>query len=121
MLEALFTSRVRVKLLTLFMTNITERFYGRDLAQRLGEHFNAVWQELRNLEEVGLVKAEEEARRKYYTVNTAFPLYPELRALVLKAQASTAAPPAAAAPARAPRPGKAEKPSAGEFIIGEVD
>jgi hypothetical protein len=101
------------------MTNITERFYGRDLAQRLGEHFNAVWQELRNLEEVGLVKSEEEARRKYYTVNTAFPLYPELRALVLKAQASTAAPPAAA-PARAPRPGKAEKPG-GEFIIGEVD
>jgi len=119
MLEALFASRVRVKLLTLFMTNISERFYGRELAQRLGEHFNAVWQELRNLEEIGLVKAEEETRRKYYVVNTAFPLYPELRALVLKAQASTAAP--VAAPAHAPRPGEAEKPKGAEFIIGEVD
>jgi predicted transcriptional regulator len=120
MLEALFSSRVRVKLLTLFMTNISERFYGRELAQRLGEHFNAVWQELRNLEAIGLVKSEEEARRKYYVVNTAFPLYAELRALVLKAQASTAAPPAAA-PARAPHPGQAEKPKGEEFIIGEVD
>ncbi|MBM3133720.1 MAG: winged helix-turn-helix transcriptional regulator [Chloroflexi bacterium] len=102
------------------MTNISERFYGRELAQRLGEHFNAVWQELRNLEEIGLVKAEEEARRKYYVVNTAFPLYPELRALILKAQASTAVSPAAA-PARPPRPGQAEKPKGAEFIIGEVD
>jgi hypothetical protein len=102
------------------MTNISERFYGRELAQRLGEHFNAVWQELRNLEAIGLVKSEEEARRKYYVVNTAFPLYAELRALVLKAQASTAAPPAAA-PASTPRPGKAEKPQGEEFIIGEVD
>jgi len=84
MLEALFTSKVRIKLLTLFFTHPEEHFYARELAQRIGEHYSAVWQELGNLERIGLLTSEQAANVKYYRVNPHFPIYAELRRIILK-------------------------------------
>jgi predicted nucleotidyltransferase len=84
MLQALFSSRVRVKLLTHFFSHPDERFYARELARHLEEHYNAVWQELGNLERLGLLASEQDANVKYYRLNPDFPLYPELKRIILK-------------------------------------
>jgi len=83
-LQALFSSRVRVELLTHFFTHPGERFYARGLAKQMGEHYNAVWQELGNLERLGLLIGEQDANIKYYRLNPDFPLYPELKRIILK-------------------------------------
>ena len=84
MLQALFSSRARVKLLTHFFLHPGERFYARGLARGLNEHYNAVWEELGNLERAGLLHSEREAGVKYYRLDPEFLLYPELKSIVLE-------------------------------------
>jgi predicted nucleotidyltransferase len=84
MLQHLFSSKVRVALLTHFFTHPDEPFYARELARWLGEHYNAAWRELRNLEAIGLLASEEHAGVKYYRLNPEFPIYEELKRIVLK-------------------------------------
>lgn len=84
MLERLFSSRVRVKLLTTFLTNPQSRFYTRELERLLGESPYAIQRELRRLESIGLLEAERQANIRYYWVNELFPIYPELRGIILK-------------------------------------
>jgi len=85
MLKQLFSSRVRVKLLTIFLTNPDARFYTRELSRLLEESPYAVQRELYRLESIGLLKAEHEANIKYYTVDKRCPIYPELKNIILKA------------------------------------
>jgi len=84
MLQALFSSKVRVKLLTRFFSHPEERFYARSLARQIEEHYNAVWQELNNLERIGLLTGERDANVKYYRLNPDFPIYEELKRIILK-------------------------------------
>lgn len=84
MLQALFSSKVRVKLLTHFFCRPGEQFYARSLARQVGEHYNAVWQELNNLEQVGLLTSERDASVKYYRLSPEFPIYEELKRIILK-------------------------------------
>ena len=84
MLQALFSSKVRVKLLTHFFSHPEEQFYARSLARQLKEHYNAVWQELNNLERVGLLVSEQDANVKYYRLSPDFPIYEELKRIILK-------------------------------------
>jgi len=84
MLQALFSSKVRVKLLTHFFSHPEERFYARSLARQIEEHYNAVWQELNNLERIGLLTSERDANVKYYRLSPDFPIYEELKRIILK-------------------------------------
>jgi len=84
MLQTLFSSRVRVKLLEVFMTNPSVKYHSRELARLTGERQNAVWRELRNLEEAGLLHSEMRGNRKEYSLSREYPVYPELRRLILK-------------------------------------
>ena len=84
MLQNLFSSNVRVALLTHFFTHPDEPFYARELARRLGTHYNAVWRELSNLETVGLLSSEQQASVKVYRLDPAFPIYEELKRIILK-------------------------------------
>jgi predicted nucleotidyltransferase len=84
MLEQLFSSRVRVKLLTTFLTNPDARFYTRQLERLLDGSPYAIQRELRRLEAIGLLEAQPEANIKYYAVNKDFPIYPELKNIILK-------------------------------------
>ena len=120
MLEKLFSSRVRVRLLDVFLSNPERRFYGRELERMTEEHQNAIWRELRNLSELGLLTDETEGRTKYYRVSPSFPLYPELRALLFKATGKRIE----RAPARSlSRTGipPTREPYRPEFIVGEND
>ncbi len=85
MLEALFSSRVRIKLLQLFLLSPGKRYHSRELARMTNERQNAIWRELRNLEQIGLLRSETHGNRKEYWVVSRFVLYPELRHLMLKA------------------------------------
>lgn len=83
-LERLFTSRVRVRLLTLFLTRPAEAFYIRQISRLTGETYSNVRQELLNLAQLGLVTSERRANAVYYRANTGHFLFPELKRLVLK-------------------------------------
>jgi predicted nucleotidyltransferase len=84
MLQSLFSSRVRVQILTHLFSHPDQAFYARSLAREIGEHYNAVWQELNNLEDLGLLLTEKSANVKYYRLNRSFPIYDELKRIILK-------------------------------------
>lgn len=77
-LQYLFTSRVRLKILELFVLNPDERFYVRQIVRSVGEEINAVRRELKRLHKIGLLRTETRANRKYYQVKQDFRYYPEL-------------------------------------------
>ncbi len=96
MLEHLFGSKTRVRLLRLFLHHPEESFFVRELSRKTHFQMNAVRRELDNLVKFGcLVESKPQAvqaekgpsgQRRYYKLNTDFVLYPELRALLLKSQ-----------------------------------
>lgn len=84
MLKRLFTSTTRVKLLTIFLLNPDQEFFIRELTRELGEQINSIRRELENLKKVGLLRAKEKNRKKYYAVNKNFLLFNELKSIVVK-------------------------------------
>ncbi|MDD4412810.1 MAG: hypothetical protein PHR00_04155 [Patescibacteria group bacterium] len=58
MLDKLFGSNARVKLLKLFLLHPNERFYIREIARELDLQLNSVFRELNNLEDLGLLCSE---------------------------------------------------------------
>lgn len=96
MLEHLFGSTTRLKLLRLFFNNPQRAYFVRELSRAIDTQLNAVRRELANLEELGVVKQvafgeakEEEVgteRSKYYKLNNEFFLNEELGALITKTQ-----------------------------------
>lgn len=85
MLEKIFGSRTRVKLFRLFFNNPQDEFFVREISRKVEEQINSVRRELGNLEKMGLLKSETKNQKKYYSINTEFELFGELKALVLKA------------------------------------
>jgi len=86
MLNELIQSKARVKLLSLFLTNTEKRFYSRELVKLTGEHYNAIWRELCHLERIGLLQSENKTNIKYYFVNKDFPLFEELKSVIIKVE-----------------------------------
>jgi predicted transcriptional regulator len=84
MLKRLFTSKVRVKLLKLFLENPDEEFFIRELTRKLDEQINSVRRELDNLKKIGLLTSKTRNRKKYYLVNKSFIIYPELKLIIQK-------------------------------------
>lgn len=84
MLSTLIASKTRVKLLTLFLTHPDERFYYTELFKRLKVSHSALQKELKKLEEGGLLESKREANVRYYWVNKKFPIFEELKTIVLK-------------------------------------
>lgn len=85
-LENIFGSRTRVKIFRLFFAYPQELFFVREISRKVDEQINSVRRELQNLEEMGMLKSEQKEKKKFYNVDTEFPLYEELRALILKSQ-----------------------------------
>jgi len=86
MLEHLFGSRSRVKLLKLFFLNPDQSYFLREMVRKSGEHLNSVRREVKHLLEIGFLTEVREKQKKFYRVNTEHALYPEMKALVFKAQ-----------------------------------
>jgi predicted nucleotidyltransferase len=84
MLDRLFSSRVRVRLMTLYLLHPDVGFHVRELSRQVDANYSAIWKELKNLEQVGLLSSENSMGRKVYRLDTAFPIMPELRSIILK-------------------------------------
>lgn len=86
MLEQLFSSRTRVKLLKLFFLNPEQSYFVREMVRKTGEHLNSIRREVKNLIEADLLVETDVSKKKYYRANIDHSLYPELKALLFKAQ-----------------------------------
>ena len=84
LLRPLITSKTRLTLLLRFFLNQNISGYLQGLSKELDENTNSVRIELNRLEEAGLLVAEEQGRRKVYSVNTAHPLTTDLLNMLRK-------------------------------------
>jgi len=83
-LEDIIISRVRVKILTLFLTHPGTIFHVRDIVRRVDEEINAVRRELAHMEKAGMVSKEHRANRLFYMFRKDYPLYYDLLELIGK-------------------------------------
>lgn len=83
-LSDLIISKVRVKLLKIFLGQSKNMFYVRELTRITKEEINAIRRELENLSHIGLLASEKRGNRLYYSVKTSYELYPELVNLLAK-------------------------------------
>jgi hypothetical protein len=78
MFSDLITSKTRVKLLNLFLTQPHEMYHVRECVRRTEEEINAVRRELLSLESKGVLQKEARANRVYYFLNKEYPFYFDL-------------------------------------------
>jgi hypothetical protein len=88
MLKRLFTSKVRIKLLELFLLNPDEEYFIRQLTRDLDEQINSVRRELDNLKKAGLLKSRAKLRKKYYYINKNFIFLEEFKGIFQKTKSS---------------------------------
>lgn len=78
MVEQLFGSKTRVKLLQLFYSNPGRSFYVREITRKIDEQINSVRRELANLLSIGIISSDTNNNRLYYEVNQDYEFYPPL-------------------------------------------
>src|SRR5580700_11000570 len=81
MVEQLFGSKTRVKLLRLFYGNPNRSFYVREITRRIDEQINSVRRELANLLNIGIIVSDSTNNRLYYEVNQKYDYYKPLLAI----------------------------------------
>ena len=87
MLEQIFGSVARTKILKFFCINPEDKFFVRELSRRLNLQLNSIRRELANLEKFGFLASMEENGKKYYYANHSFSLFSEIKNLVFKSLA----------------------------------
>jgi hypothetical protein len=75
MIEQLFGSKTRVKLLQLFMSSPNRSFYVREITRKIDEQINSVRRELSNLLSIGIITSDTNNNRLYYEVNQDYEYY----------------------------------------------
>ncbi len=88
MLKRLFTSNTRIKLLTIFLMNLDQEYFIRELTRKLDEQINSVRRELDNLKKMGFLRSRTKNRKKYYYVNKNFIILEELKSIIIKVLSS---------------------------------
>lgn len=84
MLKDLLISKVRVKLLEIFLSDPAQMYHVRDLVRKTSEEINAVRRELSHLEQAGLLKKESRGNRLYYWFRQDYSLYDDLLSVIAK-------------------------------------
>lgn len=84
MLIDLLISKVRVKILELFLGNPDQVYHVRDIVRRVEEEINAVRRELARLEKTGLLSSQWRANRRYYSAKKDHLFYFELLSIINK-------------------------------------
>lgn len=83
-LQDIFVSKVRAKLIKVFLSKPEEIFYVRQLVRITEEEINAVRRELLRMEQRGLVAKEKRGNRLYYRFRKDYLFYDELLRLTVK-------------------------------------
>ncbi|MCX6705229.1 MAG: winged helix-turn-helix domain-containing protein [Candidatus Woesebacteria bacterium] len=80
----LITSKVRIKILELFFSNLKEIYHVRGIVRETSEEINAVRRELAKLENDGVLRKEPRGNRIYYSVRPEYSLFGDLVSIVAK-------------------------------------
>lgn len=83
-LSDIITSKVRIKILELFFSNIKEIYHVRGVVREIKEEINAVRRELTKLESDGILKKEPRGNRVYYSLRPEHAFYGDLISFVAK-------------------------------------
>jgi len=75
MIEQLFGSKTRVKLLYLFFGNPNRPFYVREITRKVDEQINSVRRELSNLLSIGIISSDTSNNKLYYEVNQTYEFF----------------------------------------------
>lgn len=89
MIDALFGSKTRVKLLHLFLNNPGKAFYVREITRLIDEQINSVRRELSNMLEVGIITSDNKDNKLYYEVNQRYEHYVPFRAIFADQKVAT--------------------------------
>jgi hypothetical protein len=92
MIDSLFGSKTRVKLLHLFLNNPGKAFYVREITRLIDEQINSVRRELSNMLEVGIITSNNTDNKLYYEVNQRYEHYVPLRAIFADQKVASLAP-----------------------------
>lgn len=90
MIDALFGSKTRVKLLHLFMNNPGKSFYVREITRLIDEQINSVRRELANLMNADVITSDNADNKLYYEVNQRYEHYLAFRSIFAGANLSAA-------------------------------
>lgn len=83
-LKRLFSSGLRVKVLSHFFLHPGESAYVRELAGALGESPGTVTRELTNLQEAGVLRSEKIGNQRHYSLDATCLILDDLRGVFLK-------------------------------------
>ena len=83
-LNDIITSKVRVKILELFLSNLQEMYHVRGIVRETKEEINAIRRELDKLDSAGILKKEPRGNRVYYWVNNNYEFFGDLLSMVAK-------------------------------------
>ena len=83
-LEQLFDSPIKVRLLKLFLRNPEDAFVLKNITKRIRGDSVPCRKQVRKLESIKFVNSKVKGGKKIYSVNTSFDFYNELKTLVLK-------------------------------------
>lgn len=83
-LADIITSKVRIKILELFFSNLKEAYHVRGIVRETSEEINAVRRELTKLEKDGVLRKEPRGNRIYYSIRPEYPLFSDLISIVAK-------------------------------------
>lgn len=82
--DLFFTSRVRLKIMTLFFANPHKEYHMREIARLVDEQINAVRRELMSMEKTEFLISRQDGIKKYFLLNTEFPFVTEFRSIIMK-------------------------------------
>ncbi len=84
MIEALITSKTRIRLLVKFFLNPVTTAYLRELAEEFGESTNGIRLELNRMTSAGILASQVQGNTVQYRAQTSHPLFKEISGLVAK-------------------------------------
>jgi predicted nucleotidyltransferase len=83
-LDSLFKSKLRQRLLALFLTNPHDRYYARQLHAMIDGSVGSLHRELIHLENLGILNSEKVGNLKFYFANREHPLFFEISGITAK-------------------------------------
>ena len=84
MFEHLITSKTRSKILELYLSSPDMEIHLREIARRIEENINSTRRELNHLEGLHILSSRKEGNQRYFKMNKAHLIYPDLKNIYLK-------------------------------------
>jgi len=83
-LQDLFISKVRVKILQLLLRQPGQIYHVREIVRQISEEINAVRRELAHMEKAAMVTSEWRANRRYYSFRSDYLFFEDLLSMIHK-------------------------------------